>query len=97
MEASGAEAVAEVAGELDEVAELGCLGGGGVAEGELGFEQEAGEGGLSSLCRMAVAAVRAGARSWARRARAAAGLADDARGAGEGEVELEDEGAAGVW
>ncbi len=51
---------------------------------------------LSSLCRAAVAAVWAVARSWARRVRAAAGLADDACGAGEGEVELEDESAAGV-
>ena len=53
-------------------------------------------GELSSLWSAEVAAVWAWARSWARRAEGGAGLADDAVGAGEGEVELEDEGAAGV-
>ena len=45
-EVSWEVAVAEIAGELNEVTEAGSLRGGSVAEGQLRFQQDAGEGGI---------------------------------------------------
>ena len=78
------------------MAETGCLGGVGFAEGHLGFEQEAGEravefavdgggGGDAGLSLVLGLANEGGAS-----------LANDARGAGDGEVELKDQSCSGV-
>src|ERR1700679_1090066 len=93
---SGAEAVAEAGSELDEIAEPGGLGGGGVAVGELGFEQDAGEAGVEFVVQIGDGG--GGGRSPVRGAagEGGAGLADDARGAGDAEVELDEQSAAGV-
>jgi len=93
---SGAEAVAEIAGELDEVTETWGLGGCGIAEGELGFEQDAGEGGVELAVQERGGGGVGGGEVLGAASEGAAGLANDARGAGESEVELEDQGAAGV-
>jgi hypothetical protein len=45
-EESGAEAVAEVAGELYQVSQPGSLRGAGIAQGQFRFEQEAGQRGV---------------------------------------------------
>ena len=55
---------------MDEVAEAGSLGWGGLAEGELGFEQDAGEGGVEFAVQDGGCGGAAVARSWVRRARA---------------------------
>ncbi len=78
------------------MAEAGSLGWGGLAEGELGFEQDASEGGVEFALQDGGCGGARGDQILRTSGEGAASLADDAGGAGQSEVEFEDEGATGV-
>jgi hypothetical protein len=81
---------------LDKVAKAWGLGGGGVAKGQLGFEKNGGEGVVELTMQAGVGGGVGGCKILGAASEGATGLSNHACGAGEGEVDLEDGGAAGV-